>query len=95
MLLLAPIAAAADVFHSYLPFVLLRLWMVGFAAYAFALARRAERSLGLLQLSFLAIGFVFLFVWNLEVEQWAVIDVVAAAVIVLSVWPLRRDLKGA
>ena len=63
-LVVAPFLAAADLAGSYLPFGLLRVWMVGFAVYAFLLAKLAGGSQCLLRFPFILVGLTFAFVWG-------------------------------
>lgn len=84
-----PLLAAWDVFHSYTPFLLLRMWMVGFAAHGFLLARSAGGVRRIWQPVYLIIGAVFLFVWGLEVEEWMLIDFGTAVLVAVSAIFLR------
>lgn len=89
VLLAAPLLAAADLAGTYLPFLLLRGWLIGFSFYAFHLADAAGGLRRLWRFYYGALGITFAVVWGLRVEQWAVIDVVAAALTLLSVPFLR------
>jgi hypothetical protein len=87
----APIAAAADIFHSYLPFAALRLWMAGFAVYGILLANAAGGFRKAWFIPYAGMGLIFLLVKGLEVEQWAVIDFGSAVTIALSTLFLRTE----
>jgi hypothetical protein len=90
-LVAAPILAAADIAGSYLPWAALRLWMVGFAVYGFILARQAGGLRRLWQGFYAAVGFFFAFVYGLEVEEWALIDLTVALLVGLSALFLRTE----
>jgi hypothetical protein len=80
VLILAPLLAATDVFNSYIPFLLLRLWVIGFAL------RR------IWTIPYALMGGIFLFVWGLQVEEWALIDLSCAAMVAFSTLFLRTQL---
>jgi hypothetical protein len=88
-LLLAPFLAAADLFHSYTPFLLLRIWVIGFCWYGGMLARRAGGFRRSWLLIYVAIALPFVLVWGLKVEMWAIIDLVSAVLIGVSAIFLR------
>lgn len=90
-LIAAPLAAAADVFHSYTPFLLLRVWVVGFCWYGNSLAIRAGGLRRSWQVIYALIGLPYLFVWGLPVEVWMVIDLTTAFLIGVSVFVLRTE----
>jgi len=90
-LVLAPVLAAADLAGSYLPYALLRFWMIGFCLYGITLARSAGGLRRLWQVVYGAIAIPFAFIRGLEVEQWAVIDFVAAACVAASALFLRTE----
>ncbi len=90
-LVLAPVMAAENVFHSYTPFLLLRLWTLGFCWYGVTLARRAGGVRRTWQVVYGLIALPFLVAWGLAVEQWAVIDWASAALIGVSAFFLRTE----
>jgi hypothetical protein len=90
-LIAAPIAAAADIFHSYLPFAALRLWMAGFGVYGILLANAAGGFRKIWAVPYAGMGLVFLIVKGPEVEQWAVIDFCSAMTIAFSALFLRTE----
>jgi hypothetical protein len=90
-LVLAPVLAALDLVHSYTPYLLLRLWMIGFSVYAFVLSRRAGGLRRAWQLVYVLIALVFAFVRGIEIEDWAVIDLVCATLVGLSTPFLRTE----
>lgn len=90
-LVLAPVLAGLDLAGSYLPYLLLRMWMIGFCIYGAMLARRAGGPRRAWQAVYVVIALPFALVWGLEVEQWAVIDLSAAALIGLSALFLRSE----
>jgi hypothetical protein len=91
VLVAAPFVAAFDLAGSYLPFSLLRLWMVGFAAYGWWLSGRAAGWRRIWRIFFLPLSLIFVFVRGLEVEEWAIIDFAAAALVGISVLSLRTE----
>ena len=93
-LVLAPFMAAGNVFHSYIPFLLLRLWTLGFCWYGMTLARRAGGVRRVWQAVYGLVALPFLFVWGLNVEGWAVIDWASAALIGVSAIFLRTEPSG-
>jgi len=90
-LVLAPFLAAANVFHSYLPFLLLRVWVIGFCWYGGLLARRAGGFRRSWLLVYVLIALPFALVWGLKVDEWALIDLLSAALIGLSAIFLRTE----
>ncbi len=90
-LVLAPLLAGANAFHSYTPFLLLRLWIVGFCWYGASLARRAAGLRRSWQGIYVIIALPFLFLWGLKVEEWAIIDFIAAALVGVSAAFLRTE----
>ena len=94
ILLIAPIVAALNLAGTYLPFLLLRLWVTGFAVYAHGLARCAGGLRRIWSGVYLIIAFPFVFIWGLDVAQWAMIDVAAAALVALSMLFLRTEPLG-
>ena len=94
ILLIAPIVAALNVAGTYLPFLFLRLWVTGFAVYAHGLAGCAGGLRRIWSGVYLIIAFPFVFIWGLDVAQWAMIDVAAAALVALSMLFLRTEPLG-
>jgi DNA-binding NtrC family response regulator len=86
-----PILATANVVGSYWPWLLLRLWMLGFCFYGGALAKRARGARRIWQGVFAGVAIPFAFVWGIEVEAWLVIDWASACVIALSTIFLRSE----
>lgn len=91
ILVLAPIVADANILGSYVPFILLRLWLVGFSLYGILLARRAGGFRRGWVAVYALIGATFTLVWGLEVEMWAVLDWLAAGLVLLSTAFLRTE----
>jgi hypothetical protein len=87
----APVFAAADLGIGYLPFLLLRGWMIGFALYGLILSSQAGGFRRVWRVPYVALGVVFAFVWGLEVEYWAAIDWGFAAAILASALFLRTE----
>ncbi len=90
-LILSPLAAAANLFHSYTPFLLLRLWVLGFCWYGITLARRAGGHRRLFRFMYALVVLPFLFIWGLPIDTWALIDWGAALLIALSAPLLRTE----
>jgi len=88
-LVLAPVLASGNLFHSYVPFLVLRLWIVGFCWYGAGLAHRAGGLRRSWQAIYVMIALPFLFLWGLKVEEWAIIDFIAAALVSVSAVFLR------
>ena len=90
-LTLLPILASADLIHSYVPYFLLRLWMVGFAVYGVKLSNSAGGWRTVWVVVYSGVGCVFAFVWGLEAEQWWSIDYASALLVALSAAFLRTE----
>ena len=91
MLTFAPLLANADLVQSYLPWLVLRIWMIGFALYATSLARRAGGLRRIWRIPYGAVALVFAFVWGPDVKVWAVIDWFTAGVVAVSALFLRTE----
>jgi hypothetical protein len=90
-LVLAPFLAAANIFHSYLPFLFLRVWVIGFCWYGILLARRAGGFRKSWLVMYVIIALPFALVWGLKVDEWALIDLASAVLIGLSAVFLRSE----
>jgi hypothetical protein len=90
---MAPVLASADIVGSYVPFLVLRAWCVGFAIYAIRLASQAGGFRKLWQGPFFLMVVTFSFVWGLETQHWAIIDW-ACAVAVLVSMPFLRTIPA-
>jgi hypothetical protein len=88
-LVLSPIFAALDVFHSYLPFLILRFCAIGFAFYGSWLAKEAGGFRQIWRGFYLLLGLVFAFAWGLPTDVWALIDAAMAAALAVSALFLR------
>lgn len=92
-LVLAPIVAELNLAGSYLPFLALRLWVVGFSVYGYILAGRAGGLRRTWRGLYGVMIFVFVFVSGLEVETWALIDWTCAALVGASAFFLRTEMS--
>jgi hypothetical protein len=86
-----PILADAELLQGYLPFLLLRVWMIGFSIYAYGLADLAGGMRRVWQVPYALTFLIFLFVWGLPSELWHLIDIVAALLVTMSALFLRTE----
>ena len=91
-LVLAPIVAELNLAGSYLPFIALRLWLVGFSVYGYVLAGQAGGLRRIWRWFYGMMFVIFALIWGLDVEVWAVIDWACAVLIGASALFLRTEM---